>query len=88
MPSQDTADAGDTSDNSGQESSGGNSLAEWSTVVLKETVNIRESMSTDSAKVATAFAGEKVTVVMSYAEGWTKVTYGEKVGYIKTDLLK
>ncbi len=88
VPSQDTADAGDTSDNSGQESSGGNSLAEWSTVVLKETVNIRESMSTDSAKVATAFAGEKVTVVMSYAEGWTKVTYGEKVGYIKTDLLK
>lgn len=65
-----------------------NGLAEWSTVTLKETVNIRESMSTDSAKVATAFAGEKVTVVMSYAEGWTKVSYGDLVGYIKTDLLK
>lgn len=65
-----------------------NGLAEWSTVTLKETVNIRESMSTDSAKVATAYAGEKVTVVMSYAEGWTKVSYNDLVGYIKTDLLK
>lgn len=63
-------------------------LGEWTTVTLKETVNIRESMSSDSAKIATAFSGEKVTVVMSYAEGWTKVTYGEKVGYIRTDLLK
>lgn len=65
-----------------------NGLAEWSTVTLKETVNIRESMSSDSAKVATAFSGEKVTVVMSYAEGWTKVSYNDLVGYIRTDLLK
>jgi hypothetical protein len=26
--------------------------------------------------------------VMSYAEGWTKVTWKNKTGYIKTDLLK
>ena len=75
-----------TSEGEGEKDSNG--LAEWSTVTLKETVNIRESMSTDSAKVATAFSGEKVTVVMSYAEGWTKVSYNDLVGYIKTDLLK
>ena len=64
------------------------SFAEGTVITIKESTNIRESMSEDSAKVATAFAGEKVTVIMSYAEGWTKVTYGDKTGYIKTELLK
>lgn len=62
-------------------------LAEGTVITIQESTNIRESMSEDSAKVATAFAGEKVTVIMSYAEGWTKVTYGDKTGYIKTELL-
>ncbi len=63
-------------------------LAEGSTVTLKESVSVRESMSTDSAKVATAYAGEKVIIVMSYAEGWTKVNYNDKIGFIRTDLLQ
>lgn len=63
-------------------------LAEGSTITLKESTNIRESMDETSAKVATGFSGEKVTVIMSYAEGWTKVTYGDKTGYIKTELLQ
>ena len=45
-------------------------------------------MDENSTKVATAFSGEKVTVIMSYAEGWTKVSYGDKTGYIKTELLQ
>ena len=45
-------------------------------------------MSEDSEKVATAFAGEQVTVILSYAEGWTKVTYGDKTGFIKTEVLR
>lgn len=67
---------------------GGGTLAEGTVITLKESINIRESMSQDSAKIATAFSGEKVTVVMSYAEGWTKVNYSDKIGYIKTDLLQ
>ena len=63
-------------------------LAEGTVITIQQSTNIRESMSESSAKVATAFAGEKVTVIMSYAEGWTKVTYGEKTGYIKTELLQ
>ena len=70
----------------GAETAGG--LSEGNTITVQESLNIRESMSQDSAKVATVFAGEKVTVIMSYAEGWTKVTYGDKTGYIKTDLLQ
>lgn len=65
-----------------------NGLSEGTVITIQQSTNIRESMSEDSAKVATAFAGEKVTVIMSYAEGWTKVTYGEKTGYIKTELLQ
>lgn len=64
------------------------SFAEGTVITIQQSTNIRESMSEDSAKVATAFAGEKVTVIMSYAEGWTKVTYGDKTGYIKTELLQ
>ena len=45
-------------------------------------------MDTSSSKVAVTYAGEKVTVVMSYSEGWTKVKYGKKEGYIRTDLLQ
>ena len=58
------------------------SLSEGSTVTLNGTINIRESMSETSTKV------DKVTVVMSYAEGWTKVNYKDTIGYIKTELLQ
>lgn len=44
-------------------------------IMLENTTNIRSGMSEDSSKVGTAYAGEKVTVVMSYAEGWTKVKW-------------
>ena len=51
-------------------------------------MNIRKSMSEDADKVATAFAGDTVTVIMSYQEGWTKVSYKDITGYIRTDLLQ
>ena len=64
------------------------SVAEGTQVTLSQTVNIRSSMSETADKVGTAFSGEKVTVVMSYAEGWTKVDWNGKSGYIKTEFLK
>lgn len=63
------------------------SYAEGTKITLSAAVNIRESMDESSSKVGTAFAGETVTVVMSYAEGWTKVSWGDKTGYIKTEVL-
>lgn len=45
-------------------------------------------MNETADKVGTAFSGEKVTVVMSYAEGWTKVNWNGQSGYIKTEFLK
>lgn len=63
-------------------------LSEGQVITLSGSTNIRSGMSETSDKIGTAFAGEKVTVVMSYAEGWTKVTWNGETGYIKTDLLQ
>lgn len=64
------------------------SVAEGTEIMLSSTVNVRASMSETAEKVGTAFAGEKVTVIMSYAEGWTKVNWNGQTGYIKTEFLK
>lgn len=57
-------------------------------VYVKETVNIRESMSQDSKKVGVAYAGDKFTKIMDYEEGWTKIDYNGKEAYIKTEFLE
>ena len=83
------ADNGQT-DNGGndEQTSVGNFIAEGTVITLKDSVNVRSGMSESDSKIGTAFTGEKVTVVMSYAEGWTKVTWNGQTGYIKTSLLQ
>lgn len=63
-------------------------IPEGTVITIEQTINIREKMTTDSDKVGVVYAGEKVTVIMSYAEGWTKVKWNGKTGYIRTDLLQ
>ncbi len=63
-------------------------LTQGQVITLTNTVNVRSSMSETASKTAVAYAGSQVTVQMSYAEGWTKVTYGNKEGYVKTEFLK
>lgn len=77
-----------TDTSSDQSEAAAGSLAEGTVITLTESTNIRSDMSETASKVGTAFSGEKVTVVMSYAEGWTKVTWNGKTGYIKTSLLQ
>ena len=84
QPQADTA----TDTSSDQSEAAAGSLAEGTVITLTESTNIRSDMSETASKVGTAFSGEKVTVVMSYAEGWTKVTWNGKTGYIKTSLLQ
>lgn len=83
------ADNGQT-DNGGndEQTSAGGFIAEGTVITLKDSVNVRSGMSESDSKIGTAFTGEKVTVVMSYAEGWTKVTWNGQTGYIKTSLLQ
>ena len=78
----------ENADADAQQEAPAKSLTEGSVITAKESVILRKSMGEDSEKIATVFAGEKITVIMSYAEGWTKVSYGEKTGFIKTALLQ
>lgn len=85
------ANAGDNADTNTDTDNGEEnvaSLAEGTVVMLKDSVNVRSGMSEEADRLGTAYAGEKVTVVMSYAEGWTKVKWNGETGYIKTSLLQ
>ena len=80
--------AGDTAEETEENTNTGAAIAEGTEITIKSTTNIRSQMDSSSSKVAVAYEGEKVTVIMSYAEGWTKVKYGKKEGFIRTDLLQ
>lgn len=82
-----TTDASKTSPDA-QTSDNSANATQGTKVRLSSTTNIRSSMSDSSDRVGVAYQGETVTVIASYAEGWTKVSWNDKTGYIKTDLLK
>ena len=78
-----TTDASQTS-----KSSQTNTVASGETIRLSDTINVRSSMGEDADRLGVAYSGEKVTIVESYAEGWSKVEWNGQTGYVKTDLLK
>ena len=49
--------------------------------------NVRVSMNESAELVGTTAVGDTIKVIMSYAEGWTKVEWNGTTGYIRTDLL-
>lgn len=57
-------------------------------ITLSESVNVRQSMSESADRVGLAYKGDVVTVIMSYAEGWTKVSWNGQTGYVKTEYLR
>lgn len=63
-------------------------LPEGKEITLTDTVNVRVSMSETADKVGVAAPGDVVKVIMSYAEGWTKVEWNGQTGYMKTDLIQ
>ncbi len=70
-----------------QETNTASSFEKGTKITIKATTNIRSKMDKSSSKVAVAYEGDTVEVVMSYAEGWTKVKFKNKEGFIRTDLL-
>lgn len=56
-------------------------------VTLKESLNLRSGKDEGSELVDTVPAGISVKVVEGDSNGWTKVDYNGKVGYIRSDLL-
>jgi len=58
------------------------------TVTVKENVRIRSGASETSEKLATAYAGDKLEVIMKQADGWTKIKYQGKTAYVKSDYVE
>lgn len=56
-------------------------------MTVSDTVRLREKQSTDSEVLAMIYSGSTVNVVEQYANGWAKVEYNKKTGYIKSEFL-
>lgn len=76
---------GETSTDNNQSSS---DLTTTGTVTVTENVRIRSGASETSEKIATAYTGEKLEVIMKQADGWTKIKYKGKIAYVKSDYVQ
>lgn len=52
------------------------------------TVKIRKDSSTDSEQIGLVYGGEKVEVIEKLSNGWSKIKFGGKTGYIKSEYLE
>ncbi|MCI8299742.1 MAG: SH3 domain-containing protein [Lachnospiraceae bacterium] len=85
---EETEDDGSESESSDDgESSGINYVPEGKVLTANNGYNVRASMSETAELVGTTAVGDSITVILSYAEGWTKVEWNGVTGYIRTDLL-
>lgn len=82
---QATETAGETTS---EESDDNETVATSGTVTVKENVRIRSGASETSDKLATAYTGEKLEVIMKQADGWTKIKYKGKTAYVKSDYVE
>ncbi|MCI8893326.1 MAG: hypothetical protein HFI41_01530 [Lachnospiraceae bacterium] len=91
-PSGDAGGQEPSGDAGGQDESSSNTpeinyVPEGKVLKASEGYNVRKGMSSDSERVGTTEIGDDIKVILSYAEGWTKVEWKGKTGYIRTDLL-
>ena len=63
-------------------------LSVGQTVRLSSSVNIRKSMNESASRVALVYQGDRVTIEAVYQNGWSKVEYNGKEGYMKTEFIK
>lgn len=84
---QKKAEEEQTGQENNSEGSGVNYIPEGKVLTANDAYNVRTSMSETSEKLGTVAIGDSIKVILSYAEGWTKVEWNGKTGYIKTELL-
>ena len=88
------ADAGETAaetqenDDESEQTQTNTSAETTGTVTVKENVRIRSGASENSEKIATAYIGEKLDVIMKQADGWTKIKYNGQTAYVKSDYVE
>lgn len=55
---------------------------------VNDSIRLRKSQSTDSDVLAMIYAGTEVNVKEQYANGWSKIEYDGKTGYVKSEFLE
>lgn len=83
----DDGNADDGNADDGGNSSGLNYVPDGTVLTANDGYNVRKSMDETSELVGTTAVGDSIKVILSYAEGWTKVEWNGTTGYIRTDLL-
>lgn len=63
------------------------SSAKTGKMTVSESVKFRKEASTESEALTTIYAGSTVNVVEQYTNGWAKIEYNKKTGYIKSEFL-
>ena len=58
------------------------------TATVKTTVNVRASASEKADRLGVCYEGDKLEIIMKQADGWTKVKYKNKTGYVKSEFLE
>ena len=79
--------ASSTASSSASSSASKVSSAKTGKMTVSESVKFRKEASTESEALATIYAGSTVNVVEQYANGWAKIEYNKKTGYIKSEFL-
>lgn len=57
-------------------------------ITAKTTVNVRATASENGERLGVIYQGEKLELVMEQADGWCKVKYKGKTGYVKTEFVE
>jgi len=55
---------------------------------VTDSVNVRSEATTESERLDLAYKGDPITQIESYDNGWSKVVYKGKTGYVKTEFLE
>lgn len=77
-----------TEETAGNDASANDNAQASGTVTVKENVRIRAGASETAEKIATAYRGEKLDLVMKQADGWTKIKYNGKTAYVKSEYVE
>ncbi len=77
-----------TAGTDGEDGEAANELPSSGTVIVAETVNVRKSPDEKADRVGVCYQGGKLEILMQQADGWTKVKFEGKIGYVKTAVLK
>jgi uncharacterized protein YgiM (DUF1202 family) len=80
--------AASTASSSASSSASKVSSAKTGKMTVTESIKFRKEASTDSEALATIYGGETVNVVEQYSNGWAKIEYNKKTGYIKSEFLR